>query len=196
MAWKLAGESTFKKNDRDVNAYRLVGDVSTLTVPLAWPISKDLELNLASVSADQIMILWQALVAQSETPDGTGYVPFPVSADDWADVYARPDGEPVDPLPWADRPASEHPTNWAQLIRYWYREQEWYDQRAFVEAFIEALEAHSNLPLGRRVLLLRLWLQTADTGGDVSESKPASTSTRKKTGRRSGPRSTTSSPAA
>lgn len=200
--WKLVGESTFKREERDQACYRLVGDVSALTVPLSWPIAKPLERYLIYNDASKILLLWQTLAAQCEFPERPSYVAFPADDVEMAGYYTQPDGEPVDRFPWQPDPAApdttpeDRPENWAALIATWYMDQVWFGQRALVTAFGEAMEALTGLPLERCAPLLHFWLTIELSGEDVSVSKPASTSTKRTTARKSGPRRTTSSPAA
>lgn len=194
--WKLAGESTFTKDERETTAFQLVGDVSTLIVPLAWPVPKSLETALPWVTHTQVGLCWQELVAPCDDPHRAAHVEFPQTPEALGEVYWNTrTGAPFNPLPWADRPA-DRPESWRTLVRYWYQQQEWYGERDFVEAFKEALEVHTGLPLEQFAPSLHSWLETPDTGEVVSVSKPASTPTKKPTARRAGRRSTTSSPAA
>lgn len=193
-AWNLVGESTYTKTAKPTQAWRLVGDVSTIVVPLAYPLPKQLELLVVFNGPAQIVVLWQALVAQAMHPDKAGYVEFPTSDDDLRDVYFPTDGPPFDKFPWETEPAADRPENWAALLYQWYFRQEYYGQRQLVEAFINAFNEVSDVPLGQRGASLQQFLdETPPTGAVVSVLKPASTSTPKKTAVKSGPRRTTSS---
>lgn len=201
--WKLVGESTFKKvEEREPTAYRLVGDVSALLVPLSWPIPKPLERYLVYNDASKIILLWQALVAQCEDAERPAYVAFPETDKELAGYYTAPDGSPVDRFPWQADPADPtatlegRPENWAALVSTWYMSQVWFQQRDLVVAFGEAMEAITGLPLERSAPLLHQWLSIEPSGEAVSASKPASTSKGRTTPRKSGPRRTTASPAA
>lgn len=191
--WRIVGTSNYTKAERDVTAFELVGDVSRLLVPLRWPIDKVLEERLPFAGADQIRPFWQTLLAQSSDAEIPGYVAYPEDDDALREVYTTADGSPIEKFPWE---ADARPENWQALFAAWYRAQYWYSKRDLVVAFGEAVEALTGLPLEQSAPLLEFWLTTAASGEDVSESKPASISTGKKTAPRSGRPRTTSSPAA
>lgn len=194
--WNIVGTSTATRAERPVSAFRLDGDDSTLIVPLRWPISKDLEEYLPIAGADRIRLYWQVLIAQSEDENVPGYVAFPADDDEMREVWFNSDGSPVDKFPWAGTDDDPAPSNWQALFARWYRSQHWYNKRDLVAAFADAVEAVTGIPLEQSALLLHSWLHDADTGGDVSEPKPASISTKKPTVPKSGRRRTTASPAA
>lgn len=196
--WNIVGSSTYTKEERDVSYYRFDGDVSTLVVPLRWPIAKVLRRNLVLATAERIEPFWKTLMAQNETPDVPGYVPFP-DGDALHDCYFKAGGDQYSPWPWDDQEASEvergaEPKTWQALFDRWYQEQYWYDETDLIDSFGEAWEVLTGIPLEQRALLLRSSTSSTATGGDGSVSKPASTSTRKKTPQRSGRPRTTSSP--
>lgn len=173
--------------------YRLQGDVSSLLVPLCDPVRKDLERYAALNPASKIVALWQVALCQGDDPDGFGYEPFPQDDEALAEVYHRPDGEPLEGWPW-DEPGGRfrRPTNWDQLFECWYYTQHHFGMRELVTAFGDAMEALTGLPLGSFAPFLALWSATRDGGGDGSPSKPASASKTTPTEPRSGPRSSTS----
>lgn len=192
--WKIVGSSAYTREERPTSAFRLDGDVSTLIVPLRWPIAKVMEENLALCDSTKIRPLWQVLVAPSEEPDTPGYVAFPETDEELAEVFFAPDGSPLPEWPWT-KDGTPAPTSWSGLFAAWYRSQAWYGERDLIEAFGKAMEVLTRIPLALAAPLLHFSLMTPAGGEDVSESKPASTSTTKKTARRSGRASTTSSPA-
>lgn len=179
-ALRVIGSKSFTPVERrDPMAYTLVGDQSALTVPLGWPITKDLEENLWRLGERQVLIAWQSTVAKIG-PDGQLNVfPFPETDEELAEYLALPDGKPfpANKFPWWQENGiafDTRPVDWAGLIQWWYMTQIEFSRRDLIAAFGEAVEALTGLPLDVAAPLLHTSLVSVDSGEESSGSKAES----------------------
>jgi hypothetical protein len=200
QAWKIVGSSEVEEyaEPDESFAFELIGDQTRIVVPLQFPLSHAIEERLWALQPAGIVAAFQSLIPPDPT-EGEDYrpgwhaPPFPETDADLPWFNRDGTAPEADQYPWTV-PGAQYtrPTNWEMFYRTWYFTQRWYGHVELVKAFGEAVEALTGLPLELSAPLLYSFTQRGHGGPVVSESKPASTSNGKGTGRRSSKQPSTS----
>jgi hypothetical protein len=157
--WKVVASTSYTPVEPPPEpfAIELRGDKSVIVLPLRWPLSKALEIQLFGLRYDRLFYAFGHLL-----PGRDDEPKFPASDDEL--LITRPDGSPY-PLSWHE-PGREglRGETWEWLYRWWYVDQDHFGPADLVNAFGDAIEVLTGLPLEQSAPLLKSSIPIAPTG--------------------------------